>query len=51
MAAYGINRLQFPGRSAFYGFMVATLALPGMVTIGPIFMTYKDIGLLDTGWV
>ncbi len=48
MAAYGINRLQFPGRSAFYGFMVATLALPGMVTIGPIFMTYKDIGLLDT---
>ena len=48
MAAYGINRLHFPGRSAFYGFMVATLALPGMVTIGPIFMTYKDIGLLDT---
>lgn len=48
MAAYAINRLRFPGRSAFYGFMVATLALPGMVTIGPIFMTYKNIGLLDT---
>lgn len=48
MAAYAINRLRFPGRSALYGFMVATLALPGMVTIGPIFMTYKSIGLLDT---
>ena len=48
MAAYAINRLRFAGRSAFYGFMVATLALPGMVTIGPIFMAYKEIGLLDT---
>ena len=48
MAAYAINRLRFPGRTAFYGFMVATLALPAMVTIGPIFMTYKNIGLLDT---
>jgi multiple sugar transport system permease protein len=48
MAAYAINRLRFPGRSLFYGFMVATMALPGIVTIGPIFMAYKDLNLLDT---
>jgi multiple sugar transport system permease protein len=48
MMSYAINRIRFPGRSLFYGFMVATMALPGMVTIGPIFMTYKDLGLLDT---
>lgn len=48
MAAYAVNRLRFPGSKWFYGFMVATMALPGMVTIGPIFITYKEIGLLDT---
>jgi multiple sugar transport system permease protein len=48
MAAYAVNRLKFPGSRWFYGFVVATMALPGMVTIGPIFMAYKDIGLLDT---
>lgn len=48
MAAYALNRLKFPGSRIFYGFVVATMALPGMVTIGPIFMAYKDIGLLDT---
>ena len=48
MAAYAVNRLKFPGSRWFYGFMVATMALPGMVTIGPIFMAYKDVGLLDT---
>jgi multiple sugar transport system permease protein len=48
MAAYAVNRLHFPGRSLLYGFMVATMALPGIVTIGPIFMAYKDLNLLDT---
>ncbi len=48
MAAYAVNRLHFPGSKIFYGFMVATMALPGIVTVGPIFITYKEIGLLDT---
>lgn len=48
MAAYAVNRLRFPGSKLFYGFMVATMALPGMVTIGPIFISYKELGLLDT---
>ena len=48
MAAFGFNRFEFPGKALFFGFMIVSIALPGMVTIGPVFMAYKDIGLLDT---
>lgn len=48
MAAFGFNRFDFPGKALFFGFMIVSIALPGMVTIGPVFMTYKNFGLLDT---
>jgi ABC-type glycerol-3-phosphate transport system permease component len=48
MAAYAISRLDFPGSGLCYGFMVATMALPGMVVIGPLFIAYRDLGLLNT---
>ena len=31
-----------------YGLLVASIAVPAMVTLGPVFITYTDIGLLDT---
>ena len=48
MAAFGFNRFDFPGKGLFFGFMIVSIALPGMVTIGPVFMAYKNLGLLDT---
>ncbi len=48
MAAFGFNRFDFPGKALFFGFMIVSIALPGMVTIGPVFMAYKSLGLLDT---
>ncbi len=48
MAAFGFNRFEFPGKGLFFGFMIVSIALPGMVTIGPVFMAYKNLGLLDT---
>ena len=48
MAAFGFNRFEFPGKALFFGFMIVSIALPGMVTIGPVFMAYKSLGLLDT---
>lgn len=48
MAAYGFSRLEFPGKSLLYGSMVVTMALPAMVTVGPIFLAYRRLDLLDT---
>jgi ABC-type glycerol-3-phosphate transport system permease component len=48
LAGYGFNRFYFPGKGLLFGFLVVSMALPGMVVIGPVFMAYKDLGLLDT---
>ena len=47
-AGFGFNRFHFPGRALLWAFMIVGMALPGMVTVGPVFMAYKDTGLLDT---
>lgn len=47
-AAYAFHRARFPGRSLCFGFLVVSLALPGMVTIGPIFLAYTRFNLIDT---
>lgn len=48
LAAYAFHRARFPGQSLLFGFMVISLALPGMVTIGPIFIAYARLNLIDT---
>jgi ABC-type glycerol-3-phosphate transport system permease component len=48
LAAYGLTRLVFTGRTLLYSIFIATIAVPGMVTIGPIFLAYKDLKLIDT---
>jgi ABC-type glycerol-3-phosphate transport system permease component len=48
IAAYGFSRLRFWGKTVLYGFMVGSIAVPAMVTVGPIFLAYKQFHLLDT---
>lgn len=48
LAAYGFSRIRFVGKGVLYGFMVLSMALPAMVTVGPIFLAYTRLGLLDT---
>jgi ABC-type glycerol-3-phosphate transport system permease component len=48
LCAYGFSRMTFTGKSLLYGALVATIAVPGMVTLGPVFLAYKDLRLLDT---
>lgn len=48
MCAYGFSRLRFAGQPLLFAFMVGSLAVPGMVTIGPIFLVYRSLDLLDT---
>lgn len=48
LSAYGFSRMTFAGKSLLYALLIGTIAIPAMVTLGPIFITYKNLNLLDT---
>ena len=48
MAAYSFSRATFAGKALMYSLLVASIAVPAMVTLGPLFLAYFDLGLLDT---
>lgn len=48
MAAYGFTRLRFPGRGVLFGVLLATMMLPGVVTLIPTFILFKELGWLDS---
>lgn len=48
--AYGFARTQFPGRNQLFVLILATLMLPGHVTIVPKFIMFRTVGLLDSLW-
>ena len=48
VVAFGFARTKFPGRNALFVLVLATMMVPGHVTIIPRFVIYKDIGWLDT---
>lgn len=48
IVAYGFSRLRFPGRDAIFGLMLATMMLPGAVTMLPQFLIFRSLGWIDT---
>jgi multiple sugar transport system permease protein len=44
LVAYGFSRIRWPGRDALFYVMVATMLLPFIVTLIPLFVLYKEIG-------
>lgn len=50
MAAYAFARLRFPGREALFLVFLSQLMVPQQVTIIPIFILIRVLGLLDTSW-
>ena len=48
MVAYGLSRLEWPGRNVLFTVLVATLMLPGIVTLIPLFIIFKWFGWLGT---
>lgn len=48
LVAYGFSRLRFWGRDVLFALMLATMMLPGQVTIIPIFVMFRSFGWLDT---
>ncbi len=47
LAAYAYARLEFPGRRLFFGLLLATLFLPGVMFLVPNFLTVYRLGLLN----
>jgi multiple sugar transport system permease protein len=48
IVAYGFARLQFRGREFLFILMIATMALPGQVTMIPIFAMFRWLGWYGT---
>lgn len=50
MAGYAFARLKFPGSSAMFLALLASLMVPIQVTIIPLFLIMRNFGLINTPW-
>ena len=48
MAAYSFARLKFAGREAVFNFMLATMMIPGAVTLIPAYVLMTKLGLINS---
>lgn len=48
MAAYAFSRLHFKGKNLIFLLLLSGLMIPVQTTVIPIFMMYKEAGLMDT---
>lgn len=48
LVAYSVARLQWPGRSFCFALMLATMMIPGQVTMIPYFLIIRTLGWYDT---
>jgi multiple sugar transport system permease protein len=48
LAAYAFARLRFPGRTLLFFLLLATLMIPGQVTLIPNYLVLRDLKLLNT---
>jgi multiple sugar transport system permease protein len=46
--AFGFAYFRFPGRKLLFGLVLATMMLPGAVTLVPQYLIWKNLGLLGT---
>jgi len=48
VVAFGFAYFRFPGRRILFGLVLATMMLPGAVTLVPQYLIWKNLGLLGT---
>ena len=48
MVAYSFARLSWPGRNLLFGILLATMMVPGAVTLMPQFLIFRSLGWIDT---
>ena len=50
VVAYGFARMRAPGRNFLFGILIATLMMPGFITVIPVYRIFRDLNLVDTLW-
>ncbi len=50
LAAYAFARMKFPGKDLIFAFMIASMAIPGAITMIPGFVFFAKIGWVNTYW-
>jgi multiple sugar transport system permease protein len=48
LVAYGFARFKFKGKNALFYLMLSTMMLPSQVTMIPVFLLWRQLGLIDT---
>lgn len=48
LAAYAFSKISFTGKKLVYGIFLATLMIPGQLTLVPMYMIFSSIGWQDT---
>lgn len=48
LVAYSLARIRWPGREAVFFVLLATMMLPGQVTLVPVFAVFRALGWIDT---
>lgn len=48
MIAYGLAKLRFPGSNIVFLCVLATMLLPGAATMVPVYLIWKNVGLVNT---
>lgn len=48
LIAFGFSYFRFPGRNTLFGLVLATMMLPGVVTMIPVFLVWDGLNLVNT---
>ena len=48
IVAYGFSRMKFPGKDKMFTILLATMMLPGAVTLLPQFLIFRTLGWVDS---
>lgn len=46
--AYGLSKIDWPGRRLLFGVLIVTMLLPGVVTFVPTYIIFRDLGWINT---
>lgn len=50
LVAYSFSRLRWPGRNVCFFLMLSTMMLPYQVTMVPLFIIFRRLGMVNTLW-
>jgi ABC-type glycerol-3-phosphate transport system permease component len=48
MVGYGFAKLRAPGKDPLFSILLATMMIPGIVTMIPVYLMFRNFGWIDT---